>query len=258
MKSVFVVPLLVFLFSVFSSFLSITRSDRDPALAVNYTMEPAQEGISLHPTSFYTSAKMGELVSRTAQLLYDSLRLYEFGLPAEAFQMAMIGYQQVLHNPDLLCIADLSQSSAKKRFYIINVKRPSVLYRTWVAHGRNSGEEYARFFSNRPSSYQSSLGFYLTQGTYFGSNGYSLKLKGLEKGFNDKAEKREIVMHAANYVSEQFIEQNGFLGRSQGCPALSKRDHRKIIDIIKNGSCLFIYHPSQTYLKKSLLLKGDA
>jgi L,D-transpeptidase catalytic domain len=260
MRTVFLVVLFAF-FITFSSFLPLEHFHNNKTIAAsnaaNHNINPG----NIVPDS--RALVIGNAIASIAQLMYDSLQLYKFGLPKEAFHLAISGYQQLLNKqllnkPQLLCIADLSQSSNQKRFYIINLNKPEVLCRTWVAHGRNSGEEYACSFSNKPSSYKSSLGFYVTLGTYYGANGYSLKLRGMEKGFNDKAEQREIVMHGANYVSEQFIASNGHLGRSQGCPAIPFREHKKIIELIKDGACLFIYHPSKTYLKKSRLIDENA
>jgi hypothetical protein len=123
-----------------------------------------------------------------------------------------------------------------------------------VAHGRNSGEEFARFFSNVPNSNQSSLGFYLTGNTYQGKHGLSLKLKGIEQGINHFAEERAIVLHGADYVSESFIKKHGRLGRSQGCPAVSQELSKPIIEKIKEGSCLFIYSPDSKYFKSTRLI----
>jgi hypothetical protein len=123
-----------------------------------------------------------------------------------------------------------------------------------VAHGKNTGLQYATEFSNKLSSFESSLGFYVTMNTYNGSNGYSLKLKGCEKGFNDKALERNIVLHGAPYVSNKFIQQNGFLGRSYGCPAVPLEISDKIINTIKDGACLFIYHPTKKYLTQSVFI----
>jgi hypothetical protein len=140
--------------------------------------------------------------------------------------------------------------------YVIDLKNQDVVFNTVVAHGRNSGGEYARSFSNKPSSNKSSLGFYITEGTYNGGNGYSLKLQGAENGINDKALARAIVMHGADYANEDIIGSKGYLGRSFGCPAVPQKYHKKIIDTIKDGNCLFVYYPDQTYLKKSKLLNG--
>ena len=121
----------------------------------------------------------------------------------------------------------------------------------FVAHGKYSGEEYANSFSNQPSSLKSSLGFYTTGDDYQGAHGLALKLIGLERGFNDLAEARDIVMHGAEYVTEQFINQYGRLGKSWGCPAVPAALHEQIIHTIRSGSCLFIYYPDARYLATS-------
>lgn len=191
--------------------------------------------------------------------VYDSLHLNEEGLSFEAFEYGIRGMEKLAdaglaRNTSIISIADFSQPSANKRLYIVDLDNYELLFRTWVAHGRNSGKEMAQSFSNKFSSYQSSLGFYLTSETYRGSHGYSLKLEGMEKGINDNARERAIVMHAADYVNEGFIRSQGYIGRSLGCPAVAPVLHKKIIEEIKGGSCFFIYYPSQNYLNKSFLL----
>ncbi len=150
----------------------------------------------------------------------------------------------------------MSQSSRSKRLYILDMDQKTVLVNTYVAHGRNSGTEFARSFSNSPSSHKSSLGFYVTQGTYYGNNGLSLKIRGMEKGFNDRALGRNIVVHGSQYVGPDFLEMNQFCGRSYGCPAVPADESEEIIDLIKEGSCLFIYHPTKKYLTKSKILNS--
>jgi hypothetical protein len=139
---------------------------------------------------------------------------------------------------------------------VIDLKSQDVLFHSVVAHGRGTGEEFASSFSNQPRSHKSSLGFYVTRGTYQGSNGYSLKLDGLEKGYNDLAMSRAIVMHAADYANEDIISTKGYLGRSYGCPALPGKVNRQIIDHIKNGNVLFVYFPDKKYLSNSKILNG--
>ncbi|RYG34159.1 MAG: murein L,D-transpeptidase catalytic domain family protein, partial [Chitinophagaceae bacterium] len=156
----------------------------------------------------------------------------------------------------VLTIVDFSLPSNEKRLFVIDVEEEKVLFNTYVAHGRGSGEKMAQRFSNVPESFQSSLGFYSTSSTYQGKHGYSLRLSGLEPGFNNLAEERAIVIHSADYVSEGFIRTKGYLGRSWGCPALPEKLNKPIIDEIKNGSCLFIYSPNNNYLKKSKLLNA--
>jgi hypothetical protein len=145
-----------------------------------------------------------------------------------------------------------SFESFTKRMWVIDLEKNTILFQTLVAHGRNTGEEFAKEFSNRAESYQSSIGFYATAEIYNGKHGKSLKLDGLEKGLNDKARERAVVVHGADYVSESFIKQNKRLGRSQGCPAVPVELNSKIIDVIKDKSCLFIYHPTA---KKEILAK---
>ena len=140
--------------------------------------------------------------------------------------------------------------------FVIDLKSQKLLFKTYVAHGMNSGKEMARFFSNTPESNKSSLGFYTTSDTYMGKHGYSLHLNGLEKGFNDKAFERDIVMHAADYVNESVIRSTGYAGRSWGCPAVPEKLSKPIIDQIKNGTCLFIYAPDRNYMHRSQLIKA--
>jgi L,D-transpeptidase catalytic domain len=192
---------------------------------------------------------------------YEEWQLANRNISKELFSYAIKGYQylaarNILHNTDIITIADLSKPSNQKRLFVINIKTGEVLFNTLVAHGRNSGQEYATNFSNTESSFESSLGFYTTTDTYIGKHGYSLRLNGCEKGFNDNANKRAIVIHGAEYVSESFIHQNGFLGRSFGCPAVPVELSKKIIDVIKNGSCLFVYSPSKKYLTHSAILNN--
>jgi len=192
--------------------------------------------------------------------IYDSLRLNLIGLSHQAFQMAMQGFDYLskagkIANDNIISIVDFSQPSSKKRLFIIDLEKREVLFNTYVAHGINSGKEYANQFSNKPESNKSSLGFYETMNTYNGKNGYSLHLQGLEKGINDKADSRAIVMHGAGYVNESLIQSQGYIGRSQGCPAVPEKLHKSIINKIKNGTCLFIYSPNKNYLIQSRVLK---
>jgi hypothetical protein len=190
------------------------------------------------------------------QRVYNSLRLKEAGLSLEGFRYAWAGFQKEKFTKSILAIADFSQSSRHKRLYVIDLKENKLLYNTYVAHGRNSGEEFARQFSNKNSSYQSSLGFYRALSTYQGKHGLSLKLQGLEENINHRALERAIVMHGADYVSEEFIRRTGRLGRSQGCPAVSVDDTKKLIPLLCNGAGLFLYYPDNSYLKNSKLLAG--
>ncbi|HEU5164819.1 MAG TPA: murein L,D-transpeptidase catalytic domain family protein [Chitinophagaceae bacterium] len=195
----------------------------------------------------------------SAVSVYDSLRLNLAGLNRAAFEMAQKGFEKlreqgVILNDSIVSIIDFSLPSTDKRLYVVDLKNYQVLYNTYVAHGRNSGKETANSFSNSPSSNKSSLGFYKTLGTYIGKHGYSLKLEGLEKGINDNAYNRAIVMHGANYVNPDYIPRLGYIGRSQGCPAVAPREATPIINTIKDGSCLFIYSPNTAYQEHSPIL----
>lgn len=192
--------------------------------------------------------------------IYDSLRLNIMGLSEQAFRYAMQGFDYLVKagkitNSKIISIVDFSQPSSKKRLFVIDLDQYKVVFNTYVAHGMNSGKEFANQFSNIPQSNQSSLGFYETMDTYNGKNGYSLHLQGLEKGINDKADSRAIVMHGADYVNENLIQTQGYIGRSWGCPAIPEKLHKPIINKIKNGTCLFIYSPNRNYFIHSKILR---
>lgn len=197
-------------------------------------------------------------VDSTIETIYNNLNSNQFALPnLESFKEALKGYYSLkergLVQKEILTLVDFSLSSNVKRFWVIDLSTNTILYNSLVAHGRNTGEEYANSFSNANSSYKSSLGFYLTGEVYQGKHGMSLKLDGLEKGVNDNARQRGVVMHSANYVSNSFIKCNKRLGRSQGCPAIPQELLSGIVNTIKNKSCLFIYHPSRSLEKIPVL-----
>lgn len=192
------------------------------------------------------------------ETVYNSLNSNHFDLPnLESFKEALKGFyllkEKGLIQKDILTLVDFSLSSNTKRLWVIDLDTNTILYNSLVAHGRNTGEEYANSFSNSNSSYKSSLGFYATGEIYNGKHGMSLKLDGLEKGINDNARERGVVMHSANYVSNSFIKSNKRLGRSQGCPAIPAESLKEIVNTIKNKSCLFIYHPSRSFKTISAL-----
>lgn len=183
-------------------------------------------------------------------------------LTEKAFSYAYVGLlnlkaQGVIDkNSSLISICDFTLSGNVKRLWVIDVKSKKVLIHSLVSHGRNTGEEFATSFSNKDGSYQSSLGFYITDTTYQGSNGYSLRLYGLDANLNDNAERRAIVMHGAAYCSEDFIQEHGRLGRSLGCPSVPLEQHREIINTIKDRTLLYIYHEGQPVLNTSKWLKS--
>jgi hypothetical protein len=181
------------------------------------------------------------------------------GLSETAFEYAWRGYHNLVkrgsvRKRSVLSIADFSQPSSEKRMYVIDIRHRRLLYRTYVAHGQNSGAEYAETFSNEPESFKSSLGFYVTKTTYVGKNGLSLRLDGVDNGYNDQAMKRNIVLHGCTYVGEEYLENFGSTGTSLGCPALPVAISAQIIHTVKGGSCLFIYHPTQDYLDHSVVI----
>ena len=216
------------------------------------------------PTTIVTSAvpisNSNKLVAE-ARSLYDSMKLRRVGLSKKAFELAWKGYhymlnKHMLRNTNVLSICDFSQSSRRKRLYIIDLESMKLLMNTHVAHGRNSGREYAKSFSNSMESHKSSLGFYITKQTYWGGHGLALEIDGLERGINDKANERKIVVHGSDYIGDNFLRGNPFNGRSFGCPAVPSKVNAKVINTIKNGSCFFIYHPTKNYITKSKILNG--
>ena len=218
----------------FISSFSTTNSTKDPTIlnAAIYVKnhEPATES--------------------KINVAYNNLHSDKFELPKlESFTEALKGYyslkQKGLIKKEILTLVDFSLSANTKRLWVINLITGDILFHSLVAHGRNTGQEYASNFSNASESYKSSLGFYATGEIYNGKHGMSLRLDGLEKGVNDNARSRGVVMHAADYVSNSFIKNNHRLGRSQGCPAVPAELSKEIITIIKNKSCFFIYHPSR-------------
>ena len=172
----------------------------------------------------------------------------------EIFNIAIQGYLQIdnIRKKNLITIIDFSRPSTEKRFFVIDLENKKLLYKCSVAHGKNSGENIATLFSNQSQSLKSSLGFFLTAETYSGRHGYSLRLDGLEKNINDNARAREIVIHGAEYVSEEYINAYGRLGRSWGCPALPVDIAKEVIDKISGGSCLFIYADDGYYNENSI------
>ncbi|MGC1389661.1 MAG: murein L,D-transpeptidase catalytic domain family protein [Bacteroidales bacterium] len=195
--------------------------------------KPATEDIDIH--QLWSVCKLEEIIS------------------FEVFKTAVLGQQKIknLYKKNLLTIIDFSKPSTEKRFFVIDLENKRLIYKCFVAHGKNSGDIYAKSFSNQTGSLKSSPGFFLTAETYFGVHGYSLRLEGLEKGINDNARAREIVIHGAEYVSEESIKKYGRLGRSWGCPALPVDISKEIIDKISGGSCLFIYADDIYYRENS-------
>jgi hypothetical protein len=214
--------------------------------------------------------KNGNDKSTTAELnikdetsVYETLGLGKLGLSKEAFDYAMKGHDYLaangkLQNEDIISIVDFSLPSSQKRLFIVDLKNNKLLFHTYVSHGRGSGGVMATDFSNQAESYKSSLGFYVTGDTYLGKHGLSMRLLGQDRGFNDNANDRAIVMHSATYVSEEAIKRQGFIGRSHGCPAVPEELNKPIIETVKNGSCLFIYSPDKQYTANSTIINNLA
>ncbi|MBN2637421.1 MAG: murein L,D-transpeptidase catalytic domain family protein [Prolixibacteraceae bacterium] len=181
----------------------------------------------------------------------------------DLLQTALSGYEIIkkehtINRPEVITIIDFSLPSDQERLWVLDLVEAKVLFHCLVSHGRNSGEVMAKNFSNSPGSYTSSPGFYTTGETYIGKHGFSLRLDGVENGINDKARERAIVIHGADYVSSEFIKKYGRLGRSLGCPAVPEELSKEIIETIKDGTCLFVYAPTETYLTKSPVISRIA
>jgi hypothetical protein len=181
------------------------------------------------------------------------------GLRANVLSLALTALNNaesrgLVRRDDRLTVIDYSLPSTQPRLFVFDLASKRLLFRELVAHGRNSGDNRTSFFSNDPGSLATSLGLYVTEDTYVGSNGYSLRLRGLEAGFNDMAWDRAIVMHGAAYVSKAAIRALGRLGRSWGCPAVRKEVAQKIIDTIRGGSAVFAYYPEKSWLDSSPFL----
>ncbi|WP_083320775.1 murein L,D-transpeptidase catalytic domain family protein [Hymenobacter glacialis] len=186
---------------------------------------------------------------RAAQL-YAKLGLAAAGLSLDVFRKGLVGYYnlrpagQGAAAPPVLTLIDFSRPSSLKRLWVINVEQGKVLFHTLVAHGKASGANVPMTFSNKNGSEMSSLGFYLTAPTtYTGKHGLSLRLEGMDPGYNTNAESRAVVVHGADYVCQDFVEAHGRLGRSQGCPALPLAETTAIVKAIKGGSVLFLHGP---------------
>lgn len=192
--------------------------------------------------------------------IFNALKEKNSSLPSyDVFDIAMRGYKNLKKKTpgikkEIITVIDFSLSSNEKRLWVIDLENHEILFNDFVAHGKNSGNEFANVFSNVPETNMSSLGFYVTGKTYYGKHGLSLFLNGQDIGFNDNARKRAIVMHGATYVSEKFIKKYGRLGRSFGCPSVSMTIYKDLISTIADGSCMFIYYPDENYLENSKIL----
>ncbi len=195
-------------------------------------------------------------------LPYEFIDCEDMTVPSEkVYNMAVKGFKQLREDGKLspennkLTIIDYSKSGNEKRLWVIDMDCGDVLFHELVSHGKKTGEEFASEFSNEEGSHMSSLGFFVTGEIYDGRHEKSLKLHGQEWGWNSNAFDRGVVIHGADYVSEQFIKDNGRLGRSLGCPAVTQEVNWDLINTIANGTCVFIYYPQRGYLKNSKFLR---
>lgn len=189
--------------------------------------------------------------------LYAELKLKEAGLSLPVFEKAVTGFYNLKQSgcvsaKPILSIADFDQVSTKKRLYIIDLAKKTIVLNTWVAHGQNSGSDEATSFSNINDSFSSSLGFYVTGEVYTGVHGKSLRLDGMDEGFNSNARSRAIVVHGAPYVSSGTIKALGRLGRSQGCPAVAPEVTDQVIKTMGDKTVLFINKSVENYQSKYL------
>lgn len=227
------------------------------------TYEPTEKSASEVTSEEIEVTATEPTAEEKINILYEEFSAVNEAMPSQvSFTYALTGYnkldeEQKITNK-LLTIVDFSLPSTEKRMWILDMENNSVLYHTYVSHGQNTGGNMATKFSNTPNSLQSSLGFYVTAETYYGKNGLSLFIDGMEEEFNSKARERYVVIHGADYAKEDSIKRLGRLGRSYGCPAVPTEVSIEIIELIKEGSALFIYHNSDDYIAKSTYLNSQA
>ncbi len=221
-------------------------------VAFSYKAVSADEG-----TPLLTEARVESYISQLYQQIDFSKST---PLSYEVFDKAYRGYLNLRNSGKLntdnevISVCDFSLPSTENRLWVIDIAKRKVLFNTYVAHGEGSGDDSAYSFSNSVNSHKSSLGFYVTGDIYTGEHGISLRLNGMDYGFNDAAYDRGIVVHGAEYVNNKFVASHNRLGRSWGCPAVPTALYRPIIDAIKYGTCLFIYYPDNKYLSSTCWL----
>ncbi len=242
---------LIAVFTISTSYISADK------LGVSRETETKKDTLAAPLRMQFANADLSKDIS-SSQKVYNNISFENINqLSYDVFEKALTGFNnlkkagKISDNTKYLTVCDFSLSSNVKRLWVINVEDKKVVFNSLVAHGKNTGEEFAEHFSNTESSLQSSLGFYITEDTYEGENGYSLKLEGVDKEFNNNALSRSIVMHGADYVSEEFASQHQRIGRSWGCPAIPRSLAMPIINTIKGQNVLFIFYPDQNYLQSS-------
>lgn len=216
------------------------------------------EGKKVAATTTNKTYSAKELFNEYVNSIYQAASLNQTGLSQQVFEKALTGYfnlkaaNKLSKNSGVITVVDFTKSSREKRMWIVDILNKKLLLNTWVAHGQGSGGDLADHFSNTNESHQSSLGFYVTDDVYFGKHGRSLRLDGMDEGFNNAARNRAIVVHAADYVSQGAISQLGRLGRSHGCPAVSPEVSDMVINTIKGKTLLFINGNERNYTSKYL------
>ncbi|UYW00679.1 murein L,D-transpeptidase catalytic domain family protein [Flavobacterium agricola] len=239
-----VFPLFLFVLLICFSFTSNYFSN---AIDATFATSKKAEAIA-KPQTFVADAPIS-IVDYASENAYDSIAFEPDNKPSLlCFNKAFTAYKKLVQkdavaNP-ILTIVDLSLSSNQKRMWVIDMEIFEVVMHLLVSHGMNSGDEFATKFSNKTNSFQSSLGAFLTGEIYEGKNGTSMRLDGLNPKLNGLARQRGIVVHGADYVSPNFIANNGRLGRSQGCPAVETEINLELIKKIQSQSVFFIYHNS--------------
>lgn len=224
----------------------------------NITMTTGDEEPTVNTGNTITSIDQ-HIKNVYSQIDFSNTRKLDF----DVFEKAYHGYLnlrnsgKLSNDKDILTVCDFSKSSTAYRLWVIDLREKKVLINDYVAHGQGSGDEFATAFSNTNSSHQSSLGFYVTGDTYIGKHGTSLRLNGMDQGFNSAALERAVVVHGAAYVSDDFVKGQKRLGRSWGCPAVSNEIAGKMINTIKEGTCLFVYAPQKNYLQSSVWLNRE-
>ena len=227
---------------------------------ISWTSVKKHSGLIAKTTSDSSSntATTEQLFSHYVADIFNTARLAQAGLDENVFEKAVIGYinlkvaNKLSPNSSVITVVDFNKSSTSKRMWIVDLDKKELLLNTWVAHGNGSGGDVPNRFSNQVDSFESSLGFYVTNNVYNGKHGVSLRLDGMDEGFNDQAHKRDIVVHAAPYVSQSSINALGRLGRSQGCPAVSPSVVNQVINTIKGKTVLFINANDSGYTSKYL------
>ena len=251
-----------FLLTLFSGFTPATRVATGAKVApATATTKPNVARLASAPPLLNPAERTSYLAAFEQHVARTYIRagLTAAALPLPVYRQALLGFYNLQQQGRIgagchtLSIADFSQSSNRERLWVVDVAAGRLLHHTLVAHGKNTGEEYARSFSNVEGSEKSSLGFYVTGPTYQGKHGLSLRLRGVDAGYNTNAQSRSIVVHGADYVSQDFVSRHGRLGRSQGCPALPVAESAAIIRTIKGGSVLYIHGPSEVSYRSSLL-----